>query len=355
MSLRLTPYVFHVDVVGTCNLRCPSCPIGNIQHNVRPQGAITTQALDEIVRKAKREFGYVAFHLYNWTEPLLHPNIGDLIRAVTKHGVACHLSTNLNLGKRIDEVAQAKPTSVRVSVSGFFQDVYSQTHKKGDIEKVKNNMMKLSTSVAEQGGHTDLAVYFHRYLGNHIDELEMRSFSRALGYGFDAGWAYMMPLEKNIEFAEHGIDSEKLSKDDKDLINKLALPLAEAIEASRRTRLRDCSLRANQYALDLNGDVSLCCAVYGADDRVIGNYLTEPHAVLLEKKYAHSTCKKCMQHGLHVLHTYSEAKTFDALALRNVSRHFPDASLGASRATARKRTLGRLIRGVRRGVRNILR
>jgi organic radical activating enzyme len=287
MAIRVTPYVFFVDVVGTCNLRCPSCPIGNTRHNALPAGAMAAETLDAIVKKAKNELGYVAFHLYNWTEPLLHPRIGDLVRAVTQNGVACHLSSNLNVGKRIDDVAEAEPTSIRVSVSGFSQEIYSQTHKRGDIELVKENMRRLASAVAKRGGRTELNVYFHRYLGNHIEEAAMRSFSEGLGYNFETGWAYLMPLEKNIEFSEHGLGSSGLSDADRALINKLALPLADAIEDGKRSKIRDCSLRADQYALDMNGGVALCCSVYDSSDRVVGNYLDEPHSVLHARKYAH--------------------------------------------------------------------
>lgn len=355
MSIRLKPYVFFVDVVGTCNLRCPSCPIGNTRPNALPQGAMTVETLDGIVKKAKRELGYVAFHLYNWTEPLLHPKIGQLIRAVNDNGVACHISTNLNIGKKIEEVAEAAPASVRVSVSGFDQGVYAQTHRKGDVDKVRENMKKLSGAVARRGRRTELNLLFHRYLGNHADEAAMRNFSQALGYNFETVWAYLMPLEKNIEFAQDGIDSDSLSAEDKALIKKLALPLGEAIEVSKRSRISDCALRADQYALDVEGNVSLCCAVYNSDDRVVGNYLKESHSVLHDRKYAHSLCSTCMRHGLHVLATYGEAKTFDALALSNVKQHFPDVRLAASRPAARRGMFGKLKRGVSRGLRAMLR
>ena len=353
--MRITPFVFNVDVVGTCNLRCPSCPIGNTRHDALPQGAMAVDMLDAIVKKAKGELGYVAFHLYNWTEPFLHPKIGDLIRAVTSNKVACHLSTNLNIAKRINDVAEAEPTSIRISVSGFTQGSYSQTHRKGDIEVVKENMRKLATAVAERGGRTELNVYFHRYLGNHDEESAMSFFSESLGYNFEAGWAYLMPLEKNLEFAENGIRSNSLTDLDRDLIKKLALPLAEAIEVSKRSRVGDCALRSNQYALDVEGNVSLCCAVYNSDDRVIGNFLNEPHATLHARKYAHSLCDRCMRHGLHVLATYGEAKSFEALALSNVERHFPNVELEASRAAARRGLLGKLKRGFRSGLQAVLR
>lgn len=342
MLPKLAPYIFNVDIVGTCNLRCPSCPIGNTNHAMLPRGAMPIELLDAIVKKAKRDHGWVSFHLYNWTEPLIHPRIGDAIETVLKNGVACHLSTNLNLDKQIAAVANAAPTSIRVSVSAFTQDRYGATHKGGSIEKVKENMEKLAGLVRHNGGLTELNLLYHRYLGNHEEEAQMRTFAEALGYNFDAVWAYLMPLEKNIAFAVDGPDAPSLSCADRELISSLALPLDKAIEVSKHKRTSDCTLRSNQYTLDSEGNVSLCCAVYDSDDRVIGNYLDTPHQTLLKRKYEHPLCNTCMKHGLHVLATYGAAEEFDRIATENVIEHYPSAQFEASLAVKRKSLVGKL-------------
>ena len=348
MPIRLTPYVFNVDIVGTCNLRCPSCPIGNTNSHMLPGGAMAIDKLDSIVKKAKRELGYVSFHLYNWTEPFIHPKIGAAIEAVKRNGVACHLSTNLNLDKHLAEVAEAAPTSIRVSTSGFTQEIYSQTHKEGDIEKVKINMEKLSSLVKQNGGMTELNVLFHRYLGNHEDEAQMRLFAEQLGYTFEAVWAYLMPLEKNIAFAENGLNSPFLSDSDINLIEKLALPIGESIAVAKTKRTRDCILRSQQYALDSDGNVSLCCAVYNSNERIVGNYLADPHEVLLAKKYENPICKTCMKHGLHVLFTYGAPKEFDELAVNNIHKHYPSAALTASLPNKRLDLIKKINRTIKR-------
>jgi wyosine [tRNA(Phe)-imidazoG37] synthetase (radical SAM superfamily) len=140
------------------------------------------ELLDAIVKKAKRDVGYVAFHLYNWTEPLIHPRIGDAIETVLENGVACHLSTNLNLDKNIAAVANTAPTRIRVSVSAFTQDRYGTTHKGGNIDKLKKNMKQLAALVRQNGNLTELNLLYHRYLGNHEEEAKMRTFTEALGY-----------------------------------------------------------------------------------------------------------------------------------------------------------------------------
>jgi hypothetical protein len=262
---------------------------------------------------------------------------------VKRHGVACHLSTNLNLGKRIEEVAEAAPDSIRISISGFNQEHYGLTHKEGNVETVKQNMILLSEAVAARKNKTELNVLFHRYLGNHGEEAEMKEFAESHGYNFDAVWAYMMPLEKNFVIAEDGPDSDRLSDADRAIVKKLALPLEEAITISKNTRTKDCLLRAKQYALDSDANAAVCCAVYNSKDKNIGNFLEESHETLQRRKYRNPICKTCMKHGLHVLATYGPAKDFDRIATRNVKLHYPDAVLAPTRPTHRVKRVAKLV------------
>ena len=347
---RLRPTTFAVDIVGTCNLRFPSCPIGNISAHVLPKGAMSPEMLQSIVRKAIREYGRVSFHLYNWTEPLLHPRIGECIRVVSEEGVPVFLSTNLNLSKHIEEVAAALPDGVRVSLSGFRQENYGTTHARGDIEAVKTNMSILAEAVKRHGSFTDLTVLFHRYLGNHPDEEEMRRFAEGLGFSFEPIWAYLMPLEKTLAYAEDGKSSDRLTDNDRDIIDRLALPLEAAIETSRKTYTKDCRLRSEQFAIGPNGDVALCCSVY--EEPPIGNYLTESAETLQARKYENAMCERCMKHGLHVLSTYGAAMEFESLACARVAAAYPEIELPATIPTKRWLTLaGVAARRIRRVLR----
>ncbi|MEJ0067494.1 MAG: hypothetical protein WDO24_00595 [Pseudomonadota bacterium] len=67
-------YSLYIDVFGFCNLRCPSCPVGNIgdvgAHFTK--GVMSPALLNAILEKANREILIERVGLFNWTEPLLH-------------------------------------------------------------------------------------------------------------------------------------------------------------------------------------------------------------------------------------------------------------------------------------------
>ncbi len=44
-------YVYAIDVVGTCNLRCPTCPVGNSPLGARPKGFMEVDLFRRIIAK----------------------------------------------------------------------------------------------------------------------------------------------------------------------------------------------------------------------------------------------------------------------------------------------------------------
>ena len=344
-----TKWQFDIDVVGSCNLRCPSCPVGNSWEARTPLAYMRPEMLDRIVDKATTECRVVGIYLYNWTEPLLHPRLAEMIRVVQGHGVPCGLSTNLNVMPNLDAVMEANPHMLKVSLSGFTQETYGVTHRRGDIEVVKRNMAEVARAKARSGATTRLVVAFHRYLGNHEDEDRMSALCESLGFEFEPAWAYLMPFEKMLAFADPAAADVRLTDDDHALIDRLALPLDAAVKAARRDRNRPCALQDRQMAITAQGDVMLCCTVFDQSKYKLAPFLDTPLAALQEMKYGHATCDTCMNNGLHVLFTYG-SEDFDSLALERVRQHHPDARLkGAKQLQLERRPRG--VRGWPRKIR----
>jgi pyruvate-formate lyase-activating enzyme len=314
------PMVMCIDVVGACNLRCPSCPVGNMGA-VNRSGLMDVGLFERIVRKAATEFGVQAVHLYNWTEPLLHPRLPELIRLVKEHGLFCSLSSNLNVMRNIDEVLKAQPDDFRISLSGFTQEVYGQSHVQGDIGRVKANMAALSAAKKRLRATTPrIHVYFHKYRHNQHEVEPMRQMARELGFDWLEGWAYYMPLEKALDIAEGNFPETEREF----IEGKFALPIVDAIEAARDFRDERCSLLEDQLILDVHGNLSLCCAVYDAGRNKLGRFLDMTRADVDKAKTKHPTCARCAKHGLHMYSSYHDnpalMATYEKLAVQNLAK-----------------------------------
>jgi hypothetical protein len=380
---------FHIDVLGSCNLKCPSCPQGNSRDVPVPTGFMDPELLRKIMAKATTECDVGWVGLFNWTEPLLHPKLPELVDIVQSHGVPCLLSSNLNFMRDMDELLAKNPSRFRISLSGFTQPVYERTHKGGDIEEVKANMRLLAEAKRRTGSTTKIHVLYHRYLGNLDDEVLMRDFALGLGFDFEPVWAFMMPVEKILAYVDYEkagapplVPSQpngrgqtngrrkrrlsvladappppSLSAEDVELVDRLALPLGKALDIGRRSMSRPCVLRDEQMTIDFEGNVALCCGIYDPAKYRLSKFLDLPHAELQAKKYTHDGCSSCMDNGVHVYLTYGmhpSAAEFEALAKSTVARHYADKGMDFSE-TAAPVNVKRLVAVVKQKARGVKR
>jgi MoaA/NifB/PqqE/SkfB family radical SAM enzyme len=289
-------YHFYIDVFSHCNLRCPSCPVGNKYGNVAawPRGLMAPEYLGKILDKARSECEIVRVGLFNWTEPLLHPNLPSLVREVKSRNLFCSLSSNLNVLRDPERLLVENPDYFRISLSGFTQPVYEIGHREGNIEVVKRNMEHLAKAHAATGRKTQIEVYYHRYLHNVDEVAPMEEFSRSLGFEFSTHLAYMMPVEKIIAFSEG-----RATPEDEKIIARFALPLDRALEiTSREQRSSSCTLLDDVIALDVSGNVMLCCGSSMESDNVIANFLEFPLEELQRRRGQKVLCQSCMKLGI---------------------------------------------------------
>jgi len=313
--------VFYIDVFSHCNLRCPSCPVGNWTKGeaLSEGGLMSADLLRRLLEKAVSEATVKSVGLYNWTEPLLHPNIAELLALVKSFGLFTSISTNLNKLDREDDLLASGVDWIRISVSGFTQEIYERGHRHGNIERVKANMRRLAVARDRQNSKTDIEVFYHRYLDNEADEVAMKLFAESLGFRFVKAWAYFMPVEKMLTYLHPDSPLTKLTAEDQALIDRLALEPKQATAISREHHLKDCDLY-NYLTIDTTGEVYLCCAVSARESNRIGNYLDVPLAEIQARQRRHDLCTPCMEDGLQVLYGHADP-AFNDLAERERARH----------------------------------
>lgn len=286
---------FFIDVFSHCNLRCPSCLVGNKFGNPSewPKGLMSPETLDRILEKAKRECVVQWVSLFNWTEPLLHPNIAELVRIVKKHDVPVSLSSNLNVLRNPDELLAEHPNFLRISLSGFTQPIYERGHRDGDIEVVKRNMIGLAQSKVRVGSTTDIEVFFHKYAYNLHEVDLMKSFAEGLGFQFSPFLAQIFPVEKIIAIAKGSV-----TEADREVLDGLALPLDKALAFTAGKEFSGCTLLDDQIAIDVRGNVAICCAASMNRSNSIGSFLETPLAEIQRLRNIHSLCRDCIDLGV---------------------------------------------------------
>lgn len=287
-----------IDIVGTCNLRCPSCPVGNVSTN--PSGLMSFDLFARILEKARRDYAVEIVYLFNWTEPFLHPELPAFVSHVRAQGLPCGLSSNLNNVKNLAAVIAARPNAIRISLSGFTQEVYGQTHKGGDVERVKQNMALLRAEIDRQGAtEIGVHVYYHKYRHNQHEVAPMREYAERLNFGWQENWAFLQPVEKALDLMEHKLPPEQ----ELFATRQYAIPLREAVAAARQYRHEPCTI-IKDLTIDVQGYMTLCCATYDTNRNRTGYFLDMTPDDVSRSKTGHELCEKCTSHGLHLHYRY---------------------------------------------------
>lgn len=135
-------FPFHaiIDITNICNLQCPYCPTGRRQNSGRTQRIIDIDLL-RIFLDSIGMYLIIA-DLFNWGEPLLHPQIVDIVTMFHERRIFHHISTNLNIHNKqvLEKVCDAGLDFLTVSISGITQEVYENYHKEGDVNLVFDNV-----------------------------------------------------------------------------------------------------------------------------------------------------------------------------------------------------------------------
>lgn len=301
----MTQQIIWIDIVGTCNLRCPSCPVGNFEEAdfagpARRQGFMEFDYFRELLAKIYRENAsdVCLIELYNWGEPLLHPEIARFVAEVNSYpNMRCGLSTNLSHRRMdLEGALRAGPKRIRVSLSGFNNESHTQTHVRGNVELVKENLRLMRAIIDQYDLNIAVTLAYHVYLHNAGDEIEsMRRYCEDLRFIFHPNWANFNPLEKLERYL-----AGKASPNESQLISKLVIKPEEHLSLARRIDNKECILQ-DFTTINYDGSVALCCAVYDTSNDIASDFLDVSATVLAQRRRNHLTCHRCIAASYHAM------------------------------------------------------
>lgn len=291
--------------------------------------------LEAILDEAMHECVVAGVALFNWTEPLLHPAIHELIGAVRSRGIHCSISTSLNVLRAPDLLMRANPDWLRVSVSGFTQEIYVRGHKGGDIETVKANMRRPGRRQApDRRNHRPRALLpqVHRQRSRRsADEGLCRDARLSLRRGLG-------PHDAAREIP-HDRDPCRATREDHATLARLALKMDQAFALTSQRGVTSCSLQDDFIVLDVNGNATLCCASMASKANTIGNYLAMPIEAIQAAWRSHALCKPCMSVGFPLVANYADEARASTRSRCGNGRHLRWNAPRSARITMRHRSL----------------
>lgn len=138
------PPSLQIEPTNYCNLNCICCPTSRMK---RKKGFMDVGLFQKIIDDAST-IGVKRIHLYLHGEPMLHPQIVEMISYIKSKAIELHLTTNgmlLNT-RNIEAILRSGVNNadhIIFSILGYSKKVHERIMKRVDHDKVLNNVFEL--------------------------------------------------------------------------------------------------------------------------------------------------------------------------------------------------------------------
>ena len=292
MSYDLNDIDPSIDISGACNLKCISCPHGNM-NNHPPIGFMSSDVYQLILNKLLKELPFLgSIQLYTWGEPLLNKDLPEIIRITKEAKVLTAISSNLNVRDGYKEVVEAKLDWFKISASGYGKS-YEITHTGGKWTRFLNNLHRLAELRKRYHPEMQVILNYHLYKHNCGDDyIKMKNLCEELDFIFRPSPAYLYPLDNVWNY----IDNKDLSKNAQKTMDLLLMGLDKGIEKALMLKENRCP---EERCLPITWDKKVrFCGVY-YKPFITNNFLLTPLEEILQTRITSNFCKQCKEKGLH--------------------------------------------------------
>ena len=308
---------FHLELDSRCNLRCALCFAGNEKPFQVTHGRMSLDFVERVLDKIQAENPNAVIRCYGNSEPFIYPWLPEVIASANRRGFRFELSSNLNYVQRLEETLAAGPAFLLVGFSGWTQESYARTHIGGNLDKVKENMIKVAS--LHDKYPVPLIANYHVYADNKGKERdEARAFAEANGYQFSQSPARSISLEHTLAYlrwkersetgsvpplglCSKGLDWDAILPESPNAnylanVPRLIFTPDRAREFYSRWPVpAECPVKDIGCYIRWDGAVTLC--PIESDRRLdIGNYLDMSQGQMSAARCGHPLCRECLRY-----------------------------------------------------------
>ncbi len=292
MSRELNDLDPSVDISGICNLKCISCPRGNMEVQPTP-GQMSVEDYQRVLDKLLREIPFLGnIQFYAWGEPLLNKNLPEIIERTREAKVLTAISSNLNIAGDYVRIIQSGLDWFKVSASGFGK-TYEITHTGGRWDRFFKNLCSLSELKAQYQSEMQIVLNYHLYKHNLGEDYEnMKALCEELDLIFRPNAAYLYPMDTVRDY----MDGKAISSEAEKAVSMLMMGLDEGLAKALRRKDKPCP---EERCFPINWDRKVrFCGVY-FKPYIADDFLETPLDEILKKRAESHFCKECKKRGLH--------------------------------------------------------
>lgn len=274
----------YIEITNVCNLKCSFCLEGK-----REKRFITTNEFKEIILKIKDYTNLIALHVKG--EPLLHPELKEILSICEEENIMVNITTNATLlEKRLETILDSK--AVRQLNLSLHSVNKNENTKLYNVDSYLDEVFKVSKLILKQ---SNIIISYRLW---NLESLDKN----------DENIKILDKMEK-----EFGIDDLSIRAKNESFV-KLAKNAFlnqdfeftwPSLEGTFISDVGTCQGLRSQIAILSNGDVVPCCLDQDGEIN-LGNIFNETMEEILEKKITkeivsgfenrkilHNLCKRC--------------------------------------------------------------
>ena len=299
-----------IEISGRCNARCPYCVTGQQNRLGRETGSFLAPEDFEEALQFLTSRGFIdkntCVALFNYGEPLLHPQFGRIVEILEARGNPYELSTNASV--RLGEALIRRMNGLRrmqFSMSGFSQASYDRVHGL-DFPRVRDNVAAMARAIRAAHPDAECVMKLQVYAFNEGEVRDMLRFAAQLGMTVVPLHALYANLQQQMDFILRYRETQRLPETS-DLLWYYLPELFR--DGAAETQ---CEQHA-ELVIDENLDVAVCCMA----TKLMPEYklcrLRDLTRELLDARPSSSLCRTCMAGGVSrsICRTPSYTKAVD--------------------------------------------
>ncbi len=180
MILPFTPDNVQIEIFNRCDMGCPLCPTGRSEV-VRKRPDISVDIFNDIISELSERNPRI--QLWNYGEPLLHPDIIKIVQSIPSVFSDCSISTNGQVmsTELADTISNSGITEIIFAIDGLTQESYQKYRRRGSLEKALESIKFMTKARERLDSDIKISVQFIVFKHNFNEIPALGNFLTPLG------------------------------------------------------------------------------------------------------------------------------------------------------------------------------
>jgi len=283
-----------IEIAGKCNLKCATCDMALPGAN-SGRSYMSKNVFEKVLQKMLTEIPLMnSVALYTWGEPLLNPEISDIIKLCHQYGVASEVSSNLDYHLYLDEFILSEPDQIVAPCAGI-NEKYERGRTGGSWKNYLSALYRIHELKCDHKLDINVRIMYHLYRDNLGDDYEyMSKLSEDLGFTFIPILAHLFPGQVLKYALGKGEIPEIMKKAEENLLYSID----DQLNYSLANKNRPCHIINAFPTVTWDTKVLHCCNM---QDPLITNYsyLEKPLSYFIDHRNSSLFCTECANVGVH--------------------------------------------------------